>query len=326
MKMEIGSIYRLKNCRHDTGIIIHESLTGELLYFPVAEGQSQGIALDNGRTILTDNIGVINRDSLSDRREQIPDEKTEKESDDVEEEVIIEDKSEALETELEPEDIEESVHENEREKAVLENIEVEEEEEQEESGLPDEEPQQEDVEEKPDEDEYKLFPDEDVPEELSGKRKPDFKTEDLEKMVDPADREKEDIDRFLDDLKKEREEQKKVSSETDTLPPWAKNIQNESLDQIQEEDETVEDAEDQEAINRLMTESIATEEEPLTKSHEADTGMGLPEKIDQKDLPFYSDSMEMKKGKDWKLPLNILQWIRSRALVLLFVALLWLSV
>ncbi len=60
----------------------------------------------------------------------------------------------------------------------------------------------------------------------------DFRTEDLENMVDPAEKEKEEIERFLDSLKKERQMRREASDEvTGDLPPWAENIKTASSDE-----------------------------------------------------------------------------------------------
>ena len=61
----------------------------------------------------------------------------------------------------------------------------------------------------------------------------DFHTEDLENMVDPAEKEKEEIERFLDSLKKERQMRREASEEevTEDLPPWAENIKTASSEE-----------------------------------------------------------------------------------------------
>ena len=52
-----------------------------------------------------------------------------------------------------------------------------------------------------------------------------FRTEDLENMVDPAEKEKEEIERFLDSLKKERQMRREATEEVaEDLPPWAENM------------------------------------------------------------------------------------------------------
>jgi len=70
-----------------------------------------------------------------------------------------------------------------------------------------------------------LFPEDDMTPPEETEEEPEFKTADLEKMVDPAEREKEEIERFLDSLKKERQEGKeKIGDDSTELPPWAEKI------------------------------------------------------------------------------------------------------
>ena len=66
-------------------------------------------------------------------------------------------------------------------------------------------------------------------EETIKEQEKNFRTEDLENMVDPAEKEKEEIERFLDSLKKERQMRREATEEeAEDLPPWAENIKTSS--------------------------------------------------------------------------------------------------
>jgi hypothetical protein len=172
----------------------------------------------------------------------------------------------------------------------------------------------------------------------------DFKTEDLEKIVDPAEKEKEEIEQFLNSLKEEREKTKKYYEETGELPPWAQSMKDGSLSSLSSEEE-IKDAEKalpteeekyEEEKKPLEEEKFIKEEEPLEENIPpaedvavpSDTGMGLPEKIDQKGLPFSQsfqedDSEEAGlhfKHKDMGFP----SWIKSRVFDVLMIIGIWL--
>jgi hypothetical protein len=162
----------------------------------------------------------------------------------------------------------------------------------------------------------------------------DFRTEDLEGMVDPAEKEKEEIEKFLDSLKEERERTKKYYEETGELPPWAQSMrEGKATEAPLEEDEEYgeapiepEEGEEVEDIKEAsdFEESFVEEgiEEPIGKEgivepdekirledeeakqgrpiRPADTGMGLPEGVDQQNLPFSQGIFESASGKEKK--------------------------
>ncbi len=176
----------------------------------------------------------------------------------------------------------------------------------------------------------------------------DFRTADLEGMVDPAEKEKEEIEKFLDSLKEERERTKKYYEETGELPPWAQSMrEGTALEAPFEEEEEfgVEPIEPEEGEEAEKLEEPAETEEPAepdkeiptedgtTKEEEpilaADTGMGLPEGVDQQNLPFgqglFESTTAKGKKRHFKKPdVQFSPWIKSRIFDVLIIVGMWL--
>jgi len=191
----------------------------------------------------------------------------------------------------------------------------------------------------------------------------DFRTADLEGMVDPAEKEKEEIEKFLDSLKEERERTKKYYEETGELPPWAQSMREGTASEapFEEEEEfgeeliepkegeEVEDIEEAAAYEKSLeaekleepaeTEELAEPDKEIptedgtTKEEEpvraADTGMGLPESVDQQNLPFSQGLFQstLTKGKKRRLKKPDVQfspWIKSRIFDVLIIVGVWL--
>ncbi len=262
------------------------------------------------------------------------------------------------------------------------------------------------------------------------KQDPAFKTEDLEKFLDPEEKEKVEIEKFLKSLKEDRDEWDGEIPPTDELPPWAEKIKDEkpeespvaeagvepeqevvaeveselepeekvepveeavvepeaevvaeaeaeqeevveaevepeeeivmdeeaSVDEAPKEDtppfiddeETEEkeevlrpmgltpedevpevkipdeETEQEEAVEEEKVEEELAEEAP--EDEEAvmpDTGMGLPEGVEQESLPFADkSSMELEDKKE-SPPSRLSYWLKSRAFDVLFIAALW---
>jgi len=160
----------------------------------------------------------------------------------------------------------------------------------------------------------------------------DFKTEDLERILDPAEKEKEEIEKFLSSLKEEREKTKKYYEETGELPPWAQSMKEASIssitseEEIEKPEETLSPDEDKfiDDIKPLEEESSPVEDVSVS----ADTGMGLPEGIDQKGLPFSQDFHEEEgeeSGPHFRYRnMNFPSWIKSRVFDVLMIAGIWL--
>jgi len=151
-----------------------------------------------------------------------------------------------------------------------------------------------------DEDDEMLFPEEIIKEPGTGDEEIDFKTEDLETMVDPAEKEKEDIDNFLDSLKKERQEIKEKAAEEgegEALPPRAAEIEeSDSLESPYDEEE-VPDEMPQEDKDLFEAGDIPTEETPS----EIDTESVLPEALEQPSFEFSGYPAKDKKKERRKL-------------------------
>jgi len=162
-----------------------------------------------------------------------------------------------------------------------------------------------------------------------------FKTEELEEMVDPADKEKEDIERFLDSIKKEREEEaaeeeatpdfseikSKISDTGDELPPWAEKIKESTsdMDSFSEDEETeFEPADTDEEFT--SEEEMAYEEKTPT----FDSGVGIPERVSQKSLPFEEKKRKKLKRIKKKRPTTAANWLKPKAFDFLFIGAFWL--
>ena len=92
---------------------------------------------------------------------------------------------------------------------------------------------------------------------------------------------------------------------TDKLPAWASKIKEEPPSNIP---------------------MVETEKEfvPQEKTPILDTGMGLPEVVSQKDLPFSGDTIEAKEEKSKDPPSQFSTWwIKSRIFDVLFIGIVW---
>jgi hypothetical protein len=186
----------------------------------------------------------------------------------------------------------------------------------------------------------------------------DFKTEDLEKIVDSEEKEKEEIEKFLRSLKEEREEWEGEVPPTDEFPPWAEKIKEEQPgeqaaveEQKDEEKEEVdlierkgdeypaeetlqpegqeEDVLEEEKLEDVPEEELEQIEAPIEEEHTEsevsmpDTGMGLPEGLEQESLPFESRPAEVYEEEEKKPPSRLSIWLKSRAFDVLFIAAIW---
>lgn len=167
-----------------------------------------------------------------------------------------------------------------------------------------------------------------------------FKTEELEEMVDPADKEKEDIERFLDSIKKEREEEiaqekleedeatpdfseikSKISDTGDELPPWAEKIKESTsdMDSFSEDEETEFEPAD---TDEEFTSEKEMDYEARTPTF--DSGVGIPERVSQKSLPFEDKRRKKLKRMKKKRPITAVNWLKSKAFDFLFIGAFWL--
>jgi hypothetical protein len=230
-------------------------------------------------------------------------------------------------------------------------------------------------------------PGEDRDEFFVEKQEPAFKTEDLEKVIDPEEKEKAEIEKFLKSLKEDRDEWDGEIPPTDELPPWAEKIKDEKPDEMPAieaegegelivESQAVEESSEEAPIDEVqLVEEVAGEEMPeeeieeqeeilvpagLTPEDEVpevkipeegigeevaeeekveedyaeeevpeeeatmpDTGMGLPEGVEQESLPFVDKSDDVFEDKPKSPPSKLSNWMKSRAFDVLFIGALW---
>lgn len=228
------------------------------------------------------------------------------------------------------------------------------------------------------------------------KQEPAFGTEDLEKMIDPEEKEKVEIEKFLKSLKEDRDEWDGEIPPTDELPPWAEKIKDEKPDEmpaaeveaeaeeesqefeepqeelpveeekaadeeppaeklpleesppiveeepeekeevlkpmgltpedevpdvkIPEEETEEEEASQEEKVEEELAEEEMPEEEEATMP---DTGMGLPEGVEQENLPFADKASAEFEDEEKSPPSKLSIWLKSRAFDVLFIAALW---
>jgi hypothetical protein len=190
---------------------------------------------------------------------------------------------------------------------------------------------------------------------------PSFSTKDLEQIIDSEEKEKEEIEKFLDSLKDEREEWNGEVPPTDELPPWAEQMkeddspatpppaeepereQDQREEEKREEGRTDEEKREDEETRKEESEEIVPEEEYAVKEEEEppepeekyeeeateadrdmpDTGMGLPEGVEQKDLPYKDKPTEFIEESRKKPPHWLSVWLKSRAFDVLFIAAIW---
>lgn len=148
--------------------------------------------------------------------------------------------------------------------------------------------------------------------------------ENLEKTVESSDFEKQEIDRFIDSMKKDQgvdveepfeeepdeekieEDPPKLSSTlpifkkqvivppTDDLPAWASKIKEKPPSSI-----------------------------PKEKTPTKNSGLGLPEVVSQKDLPFSEETIEAEEEKTKVPPSQLSIWLKSRIFDVLFIGAVW---
>ena len=186
--------------------------------------------------------------------------------------------------------------------------------------------------------------------EVVEEEEPKFRVEDLEKIVDPEEKEKAEIEKFLKSLKEERDEWEGEIPPTDEFPPWAEKIKDEQpretpaveeegkkddLREIQEEypaeeklhaeeEEFEEILEEEKLEEEVLEEGVEHEEERLEEEVSMpDTGMGLPEGLEQESLPFEAKPAEVYEEMEKKPPSGLSIWLKSRAFDVLFIAAIW---
>ena len=85
------------------------------------------------------------------------------------------------------------------------------------------------------------------------------------------------------------------------------------------EEEVKEEVAEEEIPEEEVLEGAVSEEEDVMP----DTGMGLPEGVDQESLPFADSSVGESADEEKPPPSRLSTWIKSRAFDVLFIAALW---
>jgi hypothetical protein len=190
-----------------------------------------------------------------------------------------------------------------------------------------------------------------------------IQTGDLEDIVDEAEKEKEEIEDFIASIKKERRSVRdQIKSDTQDIPPWAKNVPDGPLPEIPPTDEIVfkdkvdwEEQEDAEEAEPVETEPVETEEEKSPEEDSSsleeeeiaegpvpgyDTRSAFPETVDQQGLPFVKTAEIMGEEIEEEVaeeapapkkirvkrksqPVGFSDWIRARIFDIVFVSMLW---
>lgn len=156
----------------------------------------------------------------------------------------------------------------------------------------------------------------------------DFQTEDIEKIMDPAEKAKEEIEKFLKSLKEERQEQKRaLEDEDEGLPPWAAKIKDASPSDASISDGKEDIREPLEEEEKIYSDVTPPYSEETTSS---DTGMGIPETVGQRALPFIEETREeviSEKATSLRATrpsIHFSSWVKSRIFDVFFIGALWL--
>jgi hypothetical protein len=152
------------------------------------------------------------------------------------------------------------------------------------------------------------------------------RTEDVGKTADTVEKEKQEIDRFIESLRKERQGKEAESVKADEeLPPWAAKMRESpplEVFETEEEEKAEEALETEEEFPHEETEEPPSDQEIPPE----DSGVGIPETVSQKDLPFMgkSELEEEEEGISFQPSSRFVSWIKSRAFDVLFIGVLWL--
>jgi hypothetical protein len=137
-----------------------------------------------------------------------------------------------------------------------------------------------------------------------------IKTEDLEKIIDPEEKEKAEIEKFLRSLKEDRAKWEGDIPPTDELPPWAEEIKEKKPDEAppeeeEKEQEFVEPEEEHPAVEE-KEERSSLEEERLAAEEEQEEDMQEQDIPDQEELHPHDITPE-EETPDVELPAEEVQ-------------------
>ena len=123
-------------------------------------------------------------------------------------------------------------------------------------------------------------------------------------------------------------EKEEIKPPTDDMPPWAARIREEPPSSIPMEEEGEAEAREEPQPFESDKEPFHEETSGSARIPTLDTGMGLPEGVTQKDLPFKVELeerfQEEEKRERPKSPLRLSSWMKSRIFDVLFIAAVWL--
>ncbi len=102
-----------------------------------------------------------------------------------------------------------------------------------------------------------------------------FKTKDLDNLTGTVDEGKENLEDFLESFQEKREANKVPTSDTGELPPWVRRIKGSTpTGELEEERE------------EEVTDEVEEEKPPTRPEWTTDSGIGIPEKVTQAELPL----------------------------------------
>ncbi len=173
-----------------------------------------------------------------------------------------------------------------------------------------------------------------------------IQTDDIEEIVDEAEKEKEEIDAFIASVRQERQAiRAQTPVDTQDVPPWVESVEKGPLpdipptDEIESRQQETEDAD--ERVLGITPPSEEIRQGPATPGY--DTRSAFPETVDQQGLPFVPGTQEFEKhdgtveesvteeepARELKPKrrktqnLGFVDWIKARVFDVLFVAALW---
>ncbi len=176
-----------------------------------------------------------------------------------------------------------------------------------------------------------------------------LKMEDLEKTVESSEFEKQEFDRFIDSMRQDQGED--IEEPIHEEPLHEEPVHEEPIEEEPSEEKNVENSPSLSSTPPLFEKQVIvpptddlpawaskikekppssipmTESEkefvPQEKTPTPDTGMGLPEVVPQKDLPFSGDTIEAKEEKPKEPPSQFSTWLKSRVFDVLFIGAVW---
>ncbi len=166
-----------------------------------------------------------------------------------------------------------------------------------------------------------------------------LKVEDLEKTVESSDFEKQEIDRFIDSMRKDQGEDVEAPLQEELVQE--EPVKEKPIEEELSEERIVEDSPLLSSTPPIFKKQIIVSPTddlpawaskikekppssiPKEKTPTLDTGMGLPEVVSQKDLPFSGETIEAEEEKTKEPPSQLSTWLKSRVFDVLFIGAVW---